>query len=95
MASMSAMSLTLDIGLAVAFFASAWMQQATFDKWTRDTGRAPMIQKKGAWNAYMWIAKHEMPASISKRISLFGWIGRIALILFLVLDWIGATVHRH
>jgi hypothetical protein len=54
----------------ILFFASALIQQKTLDQWTHDTGRAPIIQKnRRSWAAYMEVAKHEMPASVRKRIT--------------------------
>jgi hypothetical protein len=88
------MSEFLIIGLIFVFIASGWIQQKTVDKWTQDTGRAPMIHKhRGSWDAYMKVAKHEMPAPMLKRISLLNWIGYLALILILLVAAINPVWH--
>jgi hypothetical protein len=66
------------------------------DKWTHDTGRAPMIQKnRRSWAAYMEVAKHEMPTFVRKRITFWGRITYLSLILIVVVATIDAGWHRH
>jgi hypothetical protein len=92
---LSPSSLLMVIGFVV-LLASGWAQQQIVDKWTRDTGRAPMINKgRGSWSAYMRVAKHEMPAPIRKKIALFRWIGCLALLLILVTASTDARWYRH
>jgi hypothetical protein len=82
------------IGCMVLFIASGWMQQRAVDRWTRSTGRAPMIQKsRGIWAAYMRDAKHEMPASLLRQISVWKWVGISALILSVIVGF-SAGSHR-
>ena len=70
------------IGYMVVAIASGWMQQRAVDKWTRSTGRAPMIQRgRGSWAAYMRVNKHEMPASLLKQISIWRWVGISAFVI--------------
>lgn len=74
------------IGAMVVIIACGYMQQRTLDKWTRQTGRAPMISKgRGSWAAYMKTAKDEMPGPVRKRIAMFGWAARVALFCALLL----------
>jgi hypothetical protein len=93
---MSPISISIVTGLLILFFASALIQQKTLDKWTHDTGRAPMIHKnRRSWAAYMGVAKHEMPASVRKRITFWGRITYLSLILIVVVATIDAGWHRH
>ena len=76
------------VGSMAVLIASGWMQQRAVDKWTRSTGRAPMIQRgRGSWAAYISVAKHEMPDSLLKQISVWRWVGISALILFWIVSF--------
>lgn len=77
-------TISILVGLFVLFLASGFIQQRTLDKWTRDSGRAPMIHKgRGSWQRYLRSVRAEMPGSVSKRIAVWNWIGIASMILML------------
>ena len=82
------------IGLTIGFLVSAWLGQKTVDDWARATGRKPIIQGKGKWSAYMRANRHEMPASVAKRLSILTWVGYLALMLIVVVFALDGW-HRH
>jgi hypothetical protein len=62
---------------------SGVMQKRAVDKWTQSTGRAPLIQTgRGSWSAYMRQNKADMPEELLKVISIWGWVGRVAILAF-------------
>lgn len=96
MTQMSALSMSVLIGSVILFFASGLIQQRTVDKWTRETGRAPMIHRgRGSWHRYLRSVEHEMPASVRKRIALWNWIAISSLILAMTVMSFEAAWHRH
>jgi hypothetical protein len=96
MASMSPITVSISIGLIVASLASGFIQQKTLDKWTQDTGRAPMIHRgRGSWYRYLRSVEEELPNSVSRRIAVWGWIGKLCLILMMVIFFLDSVWHRH
>jgi hypothetical protein len=82
--------------LFAVFIATGWLQQQAVDKWTQQTGRAPMIQKgRGSWAVYMRATEHEMPVELRKRIALLKWVCYLALLSMLVVGAIQGILHRH
>jgi len=62
---------------------SGLMQKRAVDKWTQRTGRAPLIQTgRGSWSAYMRQNKADMPEELLKAISIWSWVGRVAILAF-------------
>ena len=95
MAGLSPITVSILIGLSVLFLASGFIQQKTLDKWTQDSGRAPMIHKgRGSWYKYLRSVKAEMPRSVSRRIAIWNWIGIMSMILILFALALEAW-HRH
>jgi hypothetical protein len=95
MAQISGISVSVLVGFVIVFLVSGVMGQRAVDRWTRETGRAPMIHKGwGSWHRYLRSVEHEMPASLRKRIAFWNRIGWLALILMLAAIW-WAGAERH
>lgn len=78
----------LAIACMALMITSGFMQQRAVEKWTQETGRAPMIHRgKGSWGRFMRGAKNEMPASLLRQISVWKWVGFSALILLLAVTF--------
>jgi hypothetical protein len=93
---MSSITVSILIGLSILFFVSSLIQQRTLDRWTRDTGRAPMIHKgRGSWHAYLRSVKAEMPASVNRRIAFWGWVAKVSLMLAMTIIALYPVLHRH
>lgn len=96
MVHMSALSMSILIALVILFFASGLIQQRTVDKWTRETGRAPMIKRgRGSWHRYLRSIEHEMPAPVRKRVALWNRIAIISLVLSMTVISFEAGWHLH
>jgi len=96
MAHMSAISVLVLIGSVIVILASGLIQQRTVDRWTRETGRAPMINRgRGSWHRYLRSVEREMPASVRKRIAFWNWIAILSVILAVTVISIDARWHRH
>jgi hypothetical protein len=80
LATMSPFILSLFVGLMALLLASGVMQQRTLDKWTRDTGRAPMIHTgRGSWHRYLRSVEAEISPSVSRKIAFWGWVGKLSI----------------
>jgi hypothetical protein len=96
MSHMSAISLSVVIGAVIVMFASGLIQQRAVDRWTRETGRAPMINRgRGSWHRYLRSVEREIPASVRKQTAFWNWIGILSLILAMTVMAIDAGWHRH
>jgi hypothetical protein len=96
MTHMSTISVSVMIGAVIVMLFSGHIQQRTVDRWTRETGRAPMIHKgRGSWGKFMRSVEHEMPASVRKRIAFWNWIAILSLIFAVVVISIDAHWHPH
>ena len=79
---MGPVSVIAIVGSLVLGLASGFIQQRTLDKWTQDTGRAPMIHKgRGSWSRYLRSVDAELPPSIRQRIAFWKWIGILSIVL--------------
>jgi len=95
-APMSALAASISIGLMIVFFVSGVIQQKAVDRWTRDTGRAPMIHKgRGSWHKYLRSVEHEMPTPLRQRIAIWTWIGYSSLALVFIVMVVDAQWHQH
>jgi hypothetical protein len=73
------------VAFAGILLGSGLMQRRAVDKWTQSTGRAPLIQMgRGSWPAYMRQNKADMPEELLKVISIWSWVGRIAVLAFCI-----------
>lgn len=71
------------VAFAGILLGSGVMQKRAVDKWTQSTGRAPLIQTgRGSWAAYMTQNKADMPEELLKVISIWSWVGRVAILAF-------------
>jgi len=93
---MTTLITTTLIGLVVLLLASGSVQQKTLNKWTQDTGRSPMIdQGRGSWHRYLRSVEAELPRSVSRKIEMRGWVGKVAIVLMLVLVVLDAATRAH
>jgi hypothetical protein len=93
---MSPFILSIFLGSMALLLASGFMQQRTLDKWTRDSGRAPMIHKgRGSWHRFLRSVKAEMPPSVSRKIAMWGWVGKLSIVLMMALVALDAAAHLH
>lgn len=83
---MSQFILSIFLGSMALLLTSGFMQQRTLDKWTRDTGRVPMIHKgRGSWHRFLRSVEAELPPSVSRKISIWGWVGKLSIVLMMAL----------
>lgn len=83
---MSPFILSIFLGSMALLLASGFMQQRTLDKWTRDAGRSPMIHKgRGSWHRYLRSIEAELPPSVSRKIVIWGWVGKLSIVLMMAL----------
>jgi hypothetical protein len=94
--SMPPVSIFIIAALVFLGLASAVIGQKTLDKWTRDTGRRPMIPKgRGSWSRYLRSVEAELPPSVRQRIALCKRIATISMILVPVVFFLDAVWLRH
>jgi len=93
---MSQFILSIFLGSMALLLTSGFMQQRTLDKWTRDTGRAPMIHKgRGSWHRFLRAVEAELPPSVSRKIAIWGWIGKLSIVLMMTLVALDAAARWH
>jgi hypothetical protein len=93
---MSPFILSIFLGSMALLLASGFMQQKTLDKWTLDSGRAPMIHKgRGSWHRFLRSVEAEMPPSVSRKIAMWGWVGKLSIVLMMALVALEAAAHLH
>jgi len=71
---------TMLLGLITMAIACTIYQRLIHEQWRKQTGRAPSPRGRRNADAYMQKAVREMPESLRRRSSLFGWIALISWI---------------
>jgi len=92
---MSPISITIIISALVLVVVSGAAQQKTLDRWTQETGRAPMVNRgRGRWYRYLRSVKVEMPQSVRRRIAAWNWAGNVSIAVAFVVFLIHTARHH-
>jgi hypothetical protein len=92
---MAPTSIVIIAVLVLVGLGSGFIAQKTFDQWTQDAGRAPMINKgRGSWSRYLRSVEAELPPTLRQRIALCNRIGVVSMVMTPVVFILDAVWHH-